>query len=196
MVLNYFYSSDFPSALSRVEVSIKSGPIKQEPQQHGSGLKSDGDLMPPPTGPPPHRKKGSKSSKNKIFKCCECHRAFKKVQKLVKHVERKHSKPKPTKRAHQKSLQEQQQPLQQQPSQQQQQPPEEQNDHPESVIIKTESPETNRDVTSGEKSSLKLTPMGCPDCNLIFGAKDEMMRHFAQEPHKLSEGISVNRCPG
>ena len=66
------------------------------------------------------------------------------------------------------------------------------------VVIKSENPDaTNRDaVTSGEKSSLKLTPMGCPDCNVIFSAKDEMMRHFAQKPHKLAEGISINRCPG
>ena len=51
-------------------------------------------------------------------------------------------------------------------------------------------------TSSVDKSSLKLTPMGCPDCNVIFSAKDEMMRHFGQKPHKLSDGISINRCPG
>ena len=207
--------SEFAAALSRVEVSLKSGSIKQE-----SVLADQTDpalLMPPPSGPPPHRKKNSKSSKNKIFKCCECHRAFKKVQKLVKHVERKHSSKNKLKSAAVRQSQilqqlanhEQQQVQQQQQQQQAQlqhqqvqqvEPLEIQMEQhlkePCDVIIKTESPETLRDVAAGEKASLKLTPMGCPDCSLIFSAKDEMMRHFAQEPHKLAEGISINRCPG
>ena len=193
---------EFSAALTKVEVNLKSGggPIKQEPQ-HGSSAHSDGSLMPPPSGPPPHRKKGSKSSKNKLFKCCECDRAFKRVQKLVKHVERKHSgKPKKAKQ--------QQQPPQKQvpqtpPPQQvnHQSKPPQRPDQSNSIKIKSENPADllNRDGDDdnhGSKLSLKLTPMGCPDCSVIFSAKDEMMRHFAMAPHNLNEGISANRCPG
>ncbi len=213
---NFLGSSDnnvdskFAAALSRVEVSLKSGSIKQE--SVAADQTDPALLMPPPSGPPPHRKKNSKSSKNKIFKCCECHRAFKKVQKLVKHVERKHSSKKKQKSAAinqsqilQHQVNQEQQNVEQQLQHQHQQvqqvepleiPMEQHLEEPSDVIIKTESPETLRDVAPGEKASLKLTPMGCPDCNLIFSAKDEMMRHFAQEPHKLAEGISINRCPG
>ena len=111
--------SDFPEALSRVEVSLKSGSIKEESSQQEL---DESLLMPPPNGPPPHRKKtSSKGSKNKIFKCCECHRAFKKVQKLVKHVERKHSnKPKQPKRPVQQEEHDEQPSQQQQQHQQQQ----------------------------------------------------------------------------
>ena len=210
--------SEFSAALAKVEVSLKSGGlIKQEPQL-GLNVQTDDDLMPPPSGPAPHRRKGPKSSKNKIFKCCECHRAFKKVQKLVKHVERKHSgKKKKPDEEQQQQLQQQQQQQQQQFQLQDQEDCLFNQDHLSDLIpeenqkveIKSESQDmVNRDVgvapttttttitTNGEKLSLKLTPMGCPDCSVIFAAKDEMMRHFAKEPHKLADGISVNRCPG
>lgn len=46
----------------------------------------------------------------------------------------------------------------------------------------------------GAAASLKLTPMGCPDCSVIFACQNEMMAHFEQPPHEKSANSS-NKCP-
>ena len=43
------------------------------------------------------------------------------------------------------------------------------------------------------EGSLKLTPMGCPDCTVIFDNEDDLMFHFTKNPHNLTP--SSNRCP-
>jgi uncharacterized C2H2 Zn-finger protein len=46
--------------------------------------------------------------------------------------------------------------------------------------IKIEAKVTHHHV----EGSLKLTPMGCPDCTLIFQYEDEMLAHFSKHPHE------------
>ena len=41
---------------------------------------------------------------------------------------------------------------------------------------------------------LKLTPLGCPDCNLIFVSQEDMMNHFTKSPHETHTSQS-NKCP-
>jgi uncharacterized C2H2 Zn-finger protein len=146
-------------SLAGVEVSFK-----QEPHP-GSSLQADVELMPPPaSGTPPPSRQRSKSSKNKIFKCCECHRAFKQTEKLVKHVEKKHSGKKRKKKAEAK--------------------PETETEGPPSndlALVKTEIPEAvasacAADKEDAEKPSLKLSPMGCPDCNQVL--QESVLRTF------------------
>lgn len=43
------------------------------------------------------------------------------------------------------------------------------------------------------EGALKLTPMGCPDCTLIFASEEDMMTHFSSLPeHEVAQ---PNKCP-
>ena len=38
-------------------------------------------------------------------------------------------------------------------------------------------------------------PMGCLDCNLVFGDKDDIMAHMLGEPHNFNEEEEPIICP-
>ena len=58
--------------------------------------------------------------------------------------------------------------------------------------------QTQNGNTSGKdenSSSLKYSPMGCPDCVVLFPTQDLMMQHFSRPPHRLMCNLNVNKCP-
>ena len=58
---------------------------------------------------------------------------------------------------------------------------------------------SKQDGTSSGKedsaASLKFSPMGCPDCVVLFPTQDQMMQHFSRPPHRLMCNLNVNKCP-
>ena len=122
--------------------------------------------MPPPPEPKPVIKESPKIiSKSKIFKCMECHRGFKREIKLIKHVTRKHGRNKLPK-SKSKDL---------------------------SQIEKSENMAPFVIPAKPMEGALKLTPMGCPDCTLIFNSEENMLIHFTKPPHETPS--QPNKCP-
>ena len=107
--------------------------------------------MPPPPEPKPVIKElpAKVISKSKIFKCMECHRGFKREIKLIKHVIRKHGKKKTENKISSSN-------------------PEKSENHEK--VDDPEVPNTNVILAKPMEGALKLTPMGCPDCSLIFNS--------------------------
>ena len=150
-------------------------------------------LMPPPSAANIAKKK---SSINKIFKCFECNRAFKNDWKLIRHVSRKHSgKKKPSNISSEKivpdSIETKADSLQNEDIEKNTS----ENDikHPSETNSLTQNGgSAGRDDTT---ASLKFSPMGCPDCVVLFPTQDLMMQHFSRPPHRLMCNLNVNKCP-
>ena len=179
------------------EVSLKQNSIAQT--ENLSLLKTatidcnESTLMPPPSATKIAKKK---SSINKIFKCFECNRAFKNDWKLIRHVSRKHSgKKKSSNISIEKVVSHsiktnaystQNEDIEIKTSE---------NDvkHPSKTDTLTQNGgSAGKDDTT---ASLKFSPMGCPDCVVLFPTQDLMMQHFSRSPHRLMCNLNVNKCP-
>ena len=157
---------------------------------------TESKLMPPPLETRAIRK-SNPTSLSKIFKCFECNRAFKKEMKLIKHVTRKHSRKKNSANCIESNILTSSKLVNSSINQ---------IDNPVIPGKNTESlPSNSEDYyhnqngdlskEDNEKSSLKFSPMGCPDCVMLFSTKDDMMLHFARPPHRLMCNLNVNKCP-
>ena len=150
-------------------------------------------LMPPPSATNIAKKK---SSINKIFKCFECNRAFKTDWKLIRHVSRKHSGKKKssnisTEKVVSDSIDTKADSLQNEDIENNRS----ENDlkHPSEMDNLTQNGGlAGQDDTT---ASLKFSPMGCPDCVVLFPTQDLMMQHFSRPPHRLMCNLNVNKCP-
>ena len=155
-------------------------------------------LMPPPSSTSLIRKP-KKTSVSKIFKCFECNRAFKNEMKLIKHVMRKHSK---KKNSNKTPAQEPESNFKLADGGKSQNQHQTKNDVQQLIPseIPSESENTYQKQNGDDKSnvnqaSLKFSPMGCPDCVMLFATKDDMMVHFSRSPHRLMCNLNVNKCP-
>ena len=158
---------------------------KVEKHQATAGNLIEKKLMPPPTATSV-TKTPKKPSSSKIFNCFECNRGFKKEMKLIKHVMRKHSgKSSPDKEAiDQKDS----------TSNMDVENTTKMSAEPfDGVLLKPQlNDQKGQEI---ETASLKFSPMGCPDCVMLFPTKDEMMLHFSKPPHRLMCNLNVNKCP-
>ena len=176
------------------QVSLKKLSTSQEnvdPQKRANIECNESKLMPPPSTIKMAKKK---PSSNKIFKCFECNRAFKKDWKLIKHVTRKHSSNKK-----QSNIQSDKMEVDLKNSDLTQQDKSEKNSSQtySQSASKTETPSQNGNTSGKEdnSASLKYSPMGCPDCVVLFPTQDLMMQHFSRSPHRLMCNLNVNKCP-
>ena len=158
---------------------------KVEPHQASVSCLLEKKLMPPPTATSAS-KTSKKPSSSKIFNCFECNRGFKKEMKLIKHVMRKHSgKSNPDKEA-----------IDQKESTLNTDVENTTNMSAETFDGVFSKPQFNdKKGQEIETASLKFSPMGCPDCVMLFTTKDEMMLHFSKPPHRLMCNLNVNKCP-
>ena len=118
----------------------------QESMRIAAKLSNENDIMPEEEAECTKEDLKGRKSASKIFKCMECHRGFKRENKLIKHVTRKHNT---LKKAQSQSL-------------------------------------------KPAEGALKLTPMGCPDCNLLFDNVESLLSHFKAK--NLNLDLS-NKCP-
>ena len=158
---------------------------KVEPHQASVSYLIEKKLMPPPTATSA-TKTAKKPSTSKIFNCFECNRGFKKEMKLIKHVMRKHSgKSNTDKEA-----------IDQKESTSNMDVENNTNMSAETFDGVFLKPQFNdQKGPEIETASLKFSPMGCPDCVMLFTTKDDMMSHFSKPPHRLMCNLNVNKCP-